>query len=175
MFDNIKADLNRYVLDGSRGFGRYRQLIKGILSQGFQATFVYRAFRWLKLKHIPGQPFRFIFERFIEITTGISIPVEASIGPGLKIHHFGGIIIHPKAQIGELCTLYHDVTIGDRGGYGASASIGNHVMLGAGAKIIGEITIGDNCRIGANSVVTENVPANSIVYGNPCIILNKYK
>jgi len=163
MFENISADMKR-LYDGKFSV---RSLIRGLLSQGFQAILVYRFFRWLKLKRIPSQPFRFIFERAIEITTGISMPVECNIGKGLRIHHFGGIIFHPSVEMGKYCTIYHGVTIGDRGGYGRAARIGSNVIIGAGAKIIGEITIGDNCKIGANSVVDKNIPGNSVVFGNP--------
>jgi serine O-acetyltransferase len=166
MFDKLKADLDR--LGG--GNNKLRSLLRGLLSQGFQAIIVYRFFYWLKERHVPSQPFRFIAERFIEITTGISIPVACRIGKGLRIHHFGGIILHPSVEIGENCTLYHGVTIGDRGGSGGAARIGSNVLIGAGAKIIGEIIIGDNCKIGANAVVNKNVPDNCIAVGNPCII-----
>lgn len=163
MFENIKSDLKR-LSDGKLSL---RALIRGLLSQGFQAIVVYRFFRGLKLKKIPSQPFRFFCERFIEITTGISIPVECRIGKGLRIHHFGGIIFHPTVEMGENCTVYHEVTIGDRGGKGNAARIGNNAIIGAGAKIIGEITIGDSCKIGANCVVDRDVPDSSVVYGNP--------
>jgi serine O-acetyltransferase len=166
MFGNLKADLDR-LSDGSFNL---RTFIRGILSQGFQAILVYRFFKWLKIKRIPTQPFRFIFERFIEITTGISIPVECSIGEGLRIHHFGGIIFHPSVEMGVNCTIYHEVTIGDRGGKGNAAKIGNSVTIGAGAKIIGELEIGDNCIIGANAIVRESVPPDSVAAGNPAII-----
>lgn len=166
MLENIKADLKRLSDDKFS----FRSLIRGLLSQGFQAILVYRIFRWLREKNIPAQPFRFIVERFIEITTGISIPAECEIGRGLRIHHFGGIILHPSVVIGENCTMYHSVTIGDKGGYGGAATIGNDVIIGAGAKIIGEITIGNKCKIGANTVVSKDVPDNSIVSGVPAVI-----
>lgn len=166
MFENISADIKRL----SDGQFSARTVIRGLLSQGFQAILVFRFFRWLKIRKIPSQPFRFIFERFIEITTGISIPVECNIGKGLRIHHFGGIIFHPSVEMGENCTVYHEVTIGDRGGKGDAARIGSNVTIGAGAKIIGEIEIGSNCIIGANAVVRESVPDNSLVFGNPAII-----
>jgi len=166
VFDYLKADLRRLGNHEST----FRCLIRGLLSQGFQAILVYRWFRWLKKHGIPAQPFRFIFERFIEITTGISIPVEADIGPGFRIHHFGGIILHPSTKMGRNCTLYHQVTIGDYGGNGGAAKIGDNVMMGAGAKIIGEITIGDNCKIGANAVVIKDIPDCAIVFGNPAIV-----
>lgn len=160
MFPNLKEDIAR--LGG--GKASLRALARGVLSQGFQAILVYRFFHWLKVKNIPAQPFRFIIERYIEITTGISIPAECIIGKGLRIHHFSGIIMHPSVQIGMNCTLYHEVTIGDRGGYGGAATIGNNVMIGAGAKIIGEITIGDNCKIGANAVIAQDMPKNTIAH-----------
>lgn len=145
-----------------------RALVAGLLSQGFQAILVYRLFNWLHCRGISGQPLRFLCERFIEITTGISIPACCTIGRGLRIHHFGGIIFHPSVVIGEYCTLYQGVTIGDRGGSGGAARIGNNVMIGAGAKLIGEITVGDNCRIGANTVVTRSMPDNTVAMGSPC-------
>lgn len=164
MFPNIKADIAR--LGGGKPSAR--ALVRGLMSQGFQAILVYRFFHWMFVKDIPAQPFRFVIERFIEITTGISIPAQCIIGKGLRIHHFGGIIMHPSVQIGQNCTLYHEVTIGDRGGYGKAAMIGDNAMIGAGAKIIGEITIGDNCKIGANTVVDRDMPQNTIAHSAKC-------
>jgi serine O-acetyltransferase len=147
-----------------------RALVRGIVSQGFQAIIVYRIFRWFHEHGIPTQPIRFFIERFTEITTGISIPVQARIGRGLRIHHFGGIIVHSEAVIGEGCTIYHGVTLGDLGGRGGAPSIGNHVVIGAGAKILGRIEVGDDCRIGANAVVRTSVPAGCLAVGVPAII-----
>jgi serine O-acetyltransferase len=147
-----------------------RALVRGILSQGFQAIIVYRIFRWFHQCGIPMQPIRLFIERFTEITTGISIPAQARIGRGLRIHHFGGIIVHSEAVIGEGCTLYHGVTLGDLGGRGITPRIGNHVVIGAGAKILGRIEVGDYCRIGANAVVRTSVPAGCLAVGVPAII-----
>jgi len=144
-----------------------RTLVRGLSSQGFQALFVYRIFRWFYERRIPTQPLRFFVERFIEIITGISIPTQASIGRGLRIHHFGGIIVHSAANVGEYCTLYHDVTLGDRGGFGGAPRVGNRVLIGAGAKLIGEIEVGDDCVIGANAVVNRSIPANHVAVGVP--------
>lgn len=145
-----------------------RTVVSGLLSQGFQAILVYRFFHWMHCRGLSGQPLRFICERFIEITTGISIPACCRIGEGFRIHHFGGIIFHPSVEIGDNCTLYQGVTIGDRGESGKAAKIGNNVLIGAGAKIIGEITIEDNCMIGANAVVTKNMPAGTTAIGGAC-------
>lgn len=165
-WSNIQADLARF----RREEAGLRSLIRGMLSQGFQALFVYRVFRWFYERHIPMQPFRFFCERFIEITTGISIPVEAEIGKGLRIHHFGGIIFHPEAVVGERCTIYHGVTLGDLGGWGGVPRVGNEVVIGAGAKLLGAIAIGDRCRIGANAVVLTSVPADSVAVGVPATV-----
>jgi len=165
MLDTIKSDLARLSNSGTTSL---RTLFAGLLSQGFQAILVYRFFHWLHRKGVSGQPLRFVCERFIEVTTGISIPAACKIGKGFRIHHFGCIIFHPTVELGENCTLYQAVTIGDRGGNGRAAIIGNNVLIGAGAKVIGEITIGDNCVIGANAVVTKSMPPGTTALGAPC-------
>lgn len=169
MFFNLKADIAR--LDDGRA--TLRGFIRGLLSQGFQAIIVYRFFSWWSRRGISLQPVRFICERFIEITTGISIPAACNIGKGFRIHHFGGIMLHPSVKIGKNCTMYHHVTIGDCGGTGGAAQIGDNIMIGAGAKIIGEIVIGDNCIIGANAVVLADLPPGAVAVGNPAQILRK--
>jgi serine O-acetyltransferase len=162
----VKADVARLREEDAT----VRALIRGLASQGVHALLVYRFFRWFHERGIPTQPIRFFVERFIEITTGISMPAQAQIGKGLRIHHFGGIIIHSETVIGEGCTLYHGVTLGDRGGWGGAPRIGNQVMIGAGAKILGAVTIGDYCRIGANAVVTTSVPPRCLAVGVPAVI-----
>lgn len=147
-----------------------RPLVRGLLSQGFQALLVYRIFRWFYEHRIPTQPMRFFVERFIEITTGISIPVQAGVGKGLRIHHFGGIIVHPDTIVGERCTIYHGVTLGDLGGWGGAPRIGNEVVVGAGAKLLGRIEVGEHSRIGANAVVLTSVPAGCLAVGVPAEI-----
>jgi serine O-acetyltransferase len=165
-FETIAADIDR-LRENDHGL---RALIRGLLSQGFQAVLVYRIFRWCHERHIPTQPLRFCIERFIEMTTGISIPVQAQIGKGLRIHHFGGIFIHSDVVIGTGCTIYHGVTLGDLGGYGGVPRVGDHVMIGAGAKLLGSIQIGDHCRIGANAVVRTSVPDGCVAVGVPAVV-----
>jgi serine O-acetyltransferase len=165
-WSTVQADIQRLRKEDDS----VRGLIRGLVSQGFQALIVYRIFRWFHERRIPTQPVRFLVERFIEITTGISIPAEATIGKGLRIHHFGGIIVHSTAVVGEHCTIYHGVTLGDRGGYGNAPRVGHRVLIGAGAKLIGEIDVGDDCIIGANAVVHRSVPANHLAVGVPAVI-----
>jgi serine O-acetyltransferase len=109
---------------------------------------------------------RFFIERFIEITTGISLPAEATIVPGLRIHHFGGIIMHSKAVVGEGCTLGVTLAIWE----GGAPHIGHHVLIGAGAKLLGQTDIGDYCCIGANAVVLTAVPPRCLAVGVPVVI-----
>ncbi len=167
MFENLKEDLRR-LIPGEKC--SLRGLIAGLVSPGFQAIFTYRLFHWCWKHGVPTQPFRFLAERFVEMTTGISIPACCKIGKGFRIHHFGCIIFHPSVEIGDYCTVYHEVTIGDKGGSGGAAKIGNHVLIGAGAKIVGEVTIGDNCIIGANAVVAKSMPPDTVAVGNPAQI-----
>jgi serine O-acetyltransferase len=164
-WSTVQADICRFREEEDS----VRVLIRGLLSQGFQALFVYRIFHWFYERRIPTQPLRFFVERFIEIITGISIPAQATIGKGLRIHHFGGIIVHSTAVVGECCTIYHGVTLGDRGGWGGAPRVGDRVLIGAGAKLIGEIVIGDDCVIGANAVVHTSVPAGHIAVGVPAV------
>lgn len=174
MFENIKSDLNRFT-DGSANSSMLRLLARGLVSQGFQAILVYRFFRWFHLRGIPTQPIRLIVERFIEITTGISIPAATDIGKGFRIHHFGGVIFHSNVKMGENCTVYQGVTLGDKGGWGNPPTIGNNVLIGAGAKVLGDITIGDNVAIGANAVVLSSIPPNSIAAGIPAKVVGTRK
>jgi len=169
MFENVKSDIKRFDSGGEITF---RAFVRGLLSQGFQAVLVYRFFNWLLRSGLPGQPLRFFVERFIEITTGISIPAECKIGKGFRIHHFGGIIFHPATVVGENCTIYQGVTFGDKGGYGGAPILGDNVIVGAGAKIVGEVTVGNNCKIGALAVVSDNVPDNSrVVCAKPIVLI----
>lgn len=101
--------------------------------------------------------------------TGIEIHPGATIGPGLFIDHGMGVVIGETAEIGEDVTLYHGVTLG-----GTSLNkgkrhptIGDRVVIGAGAKVLGAITIGADTRIGANAVVVKPVPPNAVVVGVP--------
>ncbi len=101
--------------------------------------------------------------------TGIEIHPGAQIGEGLFIDHGHGVVIGETAIIGDNVTLYQGVTLGGTGKETGKRhpTIGNNVMIGAGAKVLGSFTIGDNCKIGAGSVVLENVPPNSTVVGVP--------
>lgn len=104
---------------------------------------------------------------FIWKARGIEIDA-GSIGGGLRMSHLNGIFIHKNASLGENCTIFQQVTVGaneHNANRSSAPQIGNKVYIGAGAKVIGDISIGDNVRIGANAVVTRSVPANMTVVG----------
>jgi len=109
--------------------------------------------------------------------TGIEIHPGAKIGKGFFIDHGMGVVIGETAEIGDNCLLYHNVTLG---GVNLSKTkrhptLGNNVVVGAGAKVLGNIIIGDNVRIGANSVVLKDVPSDSVVVGVPGRVVEKEK
>ena len=103
---------------------------------------------------------------------GFQIMPNTKIGKGLYIGHRGPVVINGGAEIGENCTLGHIVTIGqtNRGERAGCPRIGDRVFIGPGAVVVGKISIGDNVLIGPNTFVNFDVPANSIVTGNPAIV-----
>jgi serine O-acetyltransferase len=109
--------------------------------------------------------------RLIETAVGITLPVSAQIGPGLRIWHFGNVIVHPDAVIGANCTLRQGVTIGNRNNDGPVPRIGDNVEFGAYAQVLGDVTVGNNCKIGAMSVVLCDVPDNATAVGIPAKVI----
>ena len=112
--------------------------------------------------------------RFWSIVCGADIPLNSNLGGGLIIRHPNGIVIHPDAIIGVNCLIFQQVTIG-AGSIPGLPKIGGHVDIDAGAKILGGITIGDNVKIGANSVVINDVPDNCTVAGIPAKIIKSHE
>ncbi|MBV8860681.1 MAG: serine O-acetyltransferase [Mycobacterium sp.] len=118
-----------------------------------------------------------VFAELIRILTGVEIHPGAVLGAGLFIDHATGVVIGETAEVGDDVTIYHGVTLG-----GVSTdpgkrhpTIGDRVIIGAGAKILGPIKIGDDSRIGANSVVVKEVPSSSVVVGVPGQIISHTK
>lgn len=108
--------------------------------------------------------------RFWSAVTGADIPLNSNIGGGLMIPHPNGIVIHPSAVIGPNCFILQQVTLGT-GAAGGTPTIGAGVLIGAGAKILGPVFIGDEAKIGANAVVLGDVPARTSAVGIPAKIL----
>ncbi|MCT4591885.1 MAG: serine O-acetyltransferase [Candidatus Gracilibacteria bacterium] len=143
------------------------------LYQGVYAIVLHRIAHFIWKLKIPFIP-RFVSQvsRFL---TQIEIHPGAKIGRRFFIDHGSGVVVGETAEIGDDVLMYHQVTLG-----GTSLNtgkrhptIGNGVMIGAGAKLFGPLVVGDNSQIGGASVVTKNVPANSVVVGNPARIIKQ--
>ncbi|MGY0373063.1 serine O-acetyltransferase EpsC [Clostridium sp. JNZ J1-5] len=116
-----------------------------------------------------------LISQFARFITGIEIHPGATIGKGLFIDHGMGVVIGETSEVGDDVTLYHGVTLGGTGKDKGKRhpTVGNNVIIGAGAKVLGPIRIEDNCKIGSNSVVLKDVPKDSTVVGIPGKIVNK--
>ncbi len=162
MFENIKKDLQNYKGDWA--------------AQGFWVMLVYRFGRWrYQVKPaILRKFFSFIYKflyKLIQIITGIEFPCEVEIGENFIIDHFGGIVVSGYAKFGDHCRIRNGVVVGLKNVHHVRAPVfGNDVDIGAGAKILGEIHIGNHVFIGANAVVLTDVPDHSIAVGVPATI-----
>jgi serine O-acetyltransferase len=137
---------------------------------------VYRFGRWrygvrpTLVRKLCSLLYKILF-KFVQILTGIELPCEAIVGRNFVIDHFGGIIVSGYARFGDNCRIRNGVVVGLRRIEEPYAPvIGNNVDIGAGAKLLGRIKIGDNSIIGANAVVLDDVPENSVATGVPAII-----
>ncbi|WP_439503607.1 serine O-acetyltransferase [Methylophaga sp.] len=109
--------------------------------------------------------------RFWSVVTGADIPLTITISGGILLPHPNGIVLHPNSIIGPNCLIHQQVTLGVKRGNEGAPKLMGHVDIGAGAKIIGDITIGKHALIGANAVVTKDVPDFAIVAGIPAKII----
>ena len=151
---------------------------EGLLGLGYWALLTYRfgharlviRNRWLRL---PWTILYVLLAKLAEIFCGVTIGATARIGRRFSIEHHGGIVIHGCAVIGDDCMIRQGVTIGNAGASDPLGApiLGNRVEIGAGAKIIGRVRVGDGAIIGANAVVVKDVPANSMVGGVPARLI----
>jgi serine O-acetyltransferase len=152
-----------------------------VFRQGLWVMVVYRfgrwrytiRWRWLRM------PFSFLYKVLkviSEILTGIELPCEVTLGRRFRIEHFGGIIISGDAVFGDDCVVRNGVTVGlKHTGRRGSPILGDRVDIGAGAKILGPIHIGNDVSIGANAVVLTDVPPNCVAVGIPARVLERKK
>lgn len=147
--------------------------LEAILTPGFKALIFY------KISHYFYKQKHFFLARWLsergKRKTGIEIHPGAIIGKRLFIDHGTGVVIGETTIIGNDVTIFHGVTLGGTGKEKGKRhpTIGNHVFIGAGAKILGNIHIGDNSKIGANAVILKEVPSNSTIVGIPGKIITK--
>lgn len=171
MFNNIKKDIG-FIMDNDPAARSKIEVF--LLYPSIHALIMYRIshFFYTKKRYFVA---RFIsqFARFI---TGIEIHPGAKIGSGILIDHGMGVVIGETTIIGDRVTIYQGVTLGGTGNernFKRHPTIGNDVVIGSGAKILGPINIGDNARIGANTVVLHDVPKSVTAVGVPARIIDK--
>ena len=144
-----------------------------MLYSGVHAILAYRVAHKLYLgkKYFPARA----VSQFAKFITGIEIHPGATIGKGLVIDHGSGVVIGETAEIGDNCTLYQGVTLGGTGKDTGKRhpTLGNNVMVGAGAKVLGPFRIGDNSKIAAGAVVLSEIPANSTAVGIPARVVRR--
>ena len=163
IIDDFKAVFERDP--AARGF--WAVIIVLLTYPGFQATLLYRITHFLYRLHIPVIPF--IIMWIGRILTGIEIHPAARIDGGFFIDHGFGVVIGETAEVGRNVTLYQGSTLGGTGKETGKRhpTLGDNVVVGAGAKILGNIRIGNNVYIGANAVVLQSVPDDCTVVGVP--------
>jgi serine O-acetyltransferase len=161
MFENIRADFHAH----GRNWG----------AQGFWALTVYRFGRWRYTirSAIVRKPLSLVYHllnKWIQIVAGIEFPCEVTIGPNFVIDHSGGIVISGYVTFGANCRIRNGVVVGlAHVSEPTAPQIGDDVDIGAGAKVLGAIRIGNNVAIGANAVVIRDVPDDHIAVGVPAV------
>lgn len=170
----IFSDLYRINADMSIG-----KLFKSIIfgNETYQYNFWMRTCAYTRkhalLKFILYPVSKFILKHY-EYKFGVSIPYDTKIGAGFYIGHFGTIVVNNFSKIGINCNISQGVTLGmaNRGEKKGYPEIGDNVYIGPGAKIVGAVRIGNNVAIGANCVVTRDIPDNAVVVGVPGKIIS---
>lgn len=149
-----------------------------VTQQGLWALFQYRVGSGVYHSRLPKplkQPLLIgcsLWRKGVEIATGICLPREAVIGPGLYIGHFGGVVLHPHVALGANCNISQGVTIGvsGRGDSRGVPVIGERVYVAPHAVIAGKVIVGDGASISANSLVLCDVPAGALAQGVPAVV-----
>lgn len=146
-----------------------------LLYPGIHALILYRPAHFLYKKKMYF--LARLISQFARFMTGIEIHPGATIGRGLFIDHGMGVVIGETAEIGDNVIIYHQVTLGGTGKDKGKRhpTIGNNVIIGTGAKVLGPIKIGDNTKIGANSVVLKEMAPGATAVGIPAVDKNKEK
>jgi serine O-acetyltransferase len=153
------------------------KIFYALFDQGVWALVIYRLSRALFLMPLAGvrifaRLVAYVMHKVCELLFSVSIPPSTSIGRGLYIGHGGPIYIHPDVHCGEDLKIGPGVVIGQRGmGAQGVPTIGDDVYVGVGAKILGKVTVGSTVRVGANSVIVQNVPDAVTVFGVPARVV----
>ena len=164
MFDGLRAELDSVIARDPAARNRWEV---ALCYSGVHAVWAHRLSHrlWRRGRYLPARA----LSQLVRCATGVEIHPAACIGNRLFIDHGSGVVIGETAEVGDDVTLYHGVTLGgistDHGK--RHPTLGDRVVVGAGAKILGPVTLGTESRIGANSVVLRSVPDGSVVVGVP--------
>ena len=169
----LAADLYRY--GGKTGAGAFFRHY--FFTPGYKYTVLMRTTGWLATKPAKALGLYYLFKLLLlrsRYKYGIAIPEYMVIAPGLFINRFGGIYMNGDAIIGRNANITHGTMLGqaNRGKYRGSPVLGDNVFMGAGSKVVGRIAVGDGASIGANAVVTKDVPVNGVVGGVPAKLIS---
>jgi serine O-acetyltransferase len=172
--DMLRLLAEDYMRVGKAKGNIFWYIYKFLSNAGFRAIFLYRLGRWFKLNRmhfLAG-----MCQRFMHHWAHCWISVSAEIGPGFLIAHVGSIVIGGNTRIGSNCDIRQNVTLG--GNFNKTLSDGRtqpylneNISIGVGAVILGPVEIGSNSIIGANSVVTRDIPPNVIAFGVPAVVI----
>lgn len=169
----IQSDLYRYAGD----VGLKALLRHFLFTPGFKYSAVMRLCGQLRRGRLARwtlyPPLKFLLLRY-RYKYGIAIPEYTRIGPGLFINRFGGVMVNGDAVIGANCNITHGAMLGqlNRGPHAGSPIVGDDVFLAAGCKVLGRIRLGDRAAVGANAVVTKDVPDDGVVGGIPARLIS---
>ena len=168
MFNTLRADLNAYI---ERDPAARNKLEVFLLYSGYKAVRKYRRAHWFYTHHMKMIA-RYLSQR-ARHKTGVEIHPGATIGKGLVIDHGMGVVIGETTVIGDNCLIYQNVTLGGTGKEHGKRhpTLGNNVMVGAGAKVLGPFKVGDNSRIAAGAVVLSEIPPNCTAVGVPARVV----
>lgn len=148
----------------------FRNLAKVLFTDGTFAMICYRKMQWAQRWRLA--PLAMLFNKFNACFGQCIIGRNAQFGPGFVLVHSQGVVINSAVKGGQNIKIEHQVTIGAE--KGAAPILGNNVFIGAGAKILGVVTIGNDAKIGANAVVTKDVPAGATAVGIPAKVVRIY-
>ncbi len=163
--EKVQQDLLRYDIRQPFSLGLFIRCFGPNYAAGLKYILICRLCAYIKGRSRWLFYFFMVWSRHLSNKYGIDISYRTKIGKGLYIGHFGGIVVHGDAEIGENCNISQGVTIGVliRGQNAGVPKIGNRVFIGPGASILGGITIGDDVLIGTNAIVTFDVPNHAVV------------